>query len=119
NSSGSAFSGFSSATDLATARANSQAGGGLSSSLFEQGTVISSQSLAQLFAQSGTFAALFKLASGSNASGAGRSNGTSGGSATDIGAWGNGATQIGCTMGSSVSAPPPAAVPDAPKLTVS
>lgn len=104
-------------SSLSAARSGSQGGGGLSSSLFEQGTVISSQSIQELFAQSGTFAALFKLASGSDATGAGKSNGTSGGTATDIGAWGNGATQIGCNFNSSPPVSTP--VPDAPVLTVS
>jgi hypothetical protein len=59
----------------------------------------------------------FQLASGSPCKGTGRTGGTSGGSATDMGAWGNGATMIGCSFVSGAATP--AAVPDAPKLTVS
>ena len=118
DSTGSTVSAASTATTLAQARTNSAAGGGLSASLFEQGTVISAQTVAQLFAQTGTNADRFRLLAGSNAMGAGKSNGTSGGTAVDIGAWGNGATQIGCNLSSVVSAPP-SVVPDAPTLSVS
>jgi hypothetical protein len=70
------------------------------------------------FTNSGTLAQLYQLASGSPAKGAGRVGGTSSGAACDMGAWGNGATQIGCnfTSGATQSSP---AVPAAPVLTVS
>jgi hypothetical protein len=69
------------------------------------------------FANTGTLAQQYQLASGSPAKGTGSTTGTSSGSACDMGAWGNGATQIGCnfTSGSTSSTP----VPDAPTLTVS
>jgi hypothetical protein len=67
---------------------------------------------------SGAGAAQFQLGSSSACKGAGRSNGTSSGSACDIGAWGNGATQIGCNfaLGSGTASNP---VPNAPTLSVS
>jgi hypothetical protein len=114
DSSGSSASPVATATSLSAAQSAYRAGGGPGT--FEQNTVISSQTIAQLFTQSGTNAARFTLAAGSNAIGAGKSNGTSGGTAVDIGAWGNGATQIGCNFSSVATAP---VVPDAPKLSVS
>jgi hypothetical protein len=60
----------------------------------------------------GTYAAMYQLAAGSLGKGSGSTNGTSSGSATDMGAWGNGATQIGCNFTTAVN------VPDAPVLTI-
>jgi hypothetical protein len=70
------------------------------------------------FVGSGSLAAAYQLASGSPAQGRGSTTGTSSGSATDMGAWGNGATQVGCnfTAGSTTSGNP---VPMAPTLSVS
>lgn len=65
---------------------------------FEQGSFQSSGALADLFVQSGVFADQYKLASGSDAAGAGRVGGVSSGAVCDIGAWGNGATWIGCNF---------------------
>jgi hypothetical protein len=56
--------------------------------------------------------AQFKLSSNSPCTGAGRTNGSSSGSACDMGAWGNGTTAIGANFAS-------VAVPDAPTLKVS
>lgn len=66
-----------------------------------------------MFVGTGNGAARYKLQSGSPCSGKGSTNGTSGGSATDMGAWGNGASQVGCNFA------PGSVVPDAPVLTVS
>jgi hypothetical protein len=57
----------------------------------------------------------YQLASGSAGKNAGRTNGQASGSATDMGAWGNGATQIGASFAPGVSI----AVPAAPALSVS
>ena len=65
------------------------------------------------FVGTGTYAMQYQLASGSKGKGTGSTNGTSGGSATDMGAWGNGATQVGCNFAGG------AKVPDSPSLTVS
>jgi hypothetical protein len=59
----------------------------------------------------------FQLGSSSPAKGAGRTGGSSSGSACDMGAWGNGATRIGCNFLSSSASN--SAVPDAPSLSVS
>jgi hypothetical protein len=67
------------------------------------------------FVAAGSGAAYYKLQSGSPCIGKGSSNGTSTGSATDMGAWGNGATQVGCNFALGAST----TVPDAPVLTVS
>lgn len=66
----------------------------------------------------GTTPAQYQLASGSPCKGTGSTNGQTSGTATDMGAWGNGATQIGCnfTPGASTTAP---LVPAAPSLSVS
>jgi hypothetical protein len=68
-------------------------------------------------ASGGALAKQYQLSSTSPGKGTGSSNGTPSGSACDMGAWGNGATQIGCnfTAGSTASTP----VPMAPTLTVS
>lgn len=60
----------------------------------------------------GAGAAQFQLASNSPCKGVGRSNGTSSGAACDMGAWGNGATAIGCNFLASV-------VPNPPTLSIS
>lgn len=65
------------------------------------------------FVASGSGPAYYKLQQGSPCVGKGSSNGTTSGSTTDMGAWGNGATQVGCNF------QPGVAVPDAPVLTVS
>jgi|SRR5579883_2932855 len=65
------------------------------------------------FVGSGSYATQYQLASGSPGKGAGSTNGTSGGTPTDMGAWGNGATQIGCNFAGSTGA----AVPSAPALS--
>jgi len=65
------------------------------------------------FVASGSGPGYYKLKQGSPCVGKGSSNGTASGSATDMGAWGNGATQVGCNF------QPGVAVPDAPVLTVS
>jgi len=64
------------------------------------------------FTASGTRAAQYKLATGSPCIGAGSVNGTTTGSACDLGAWGNGATRIG----SDISL---VAAPSRPLITVS
>jgi hypothetical protein len=70
------------------------------------------------FVATGTYAAYYQLSSGSVCKGVGRSNGLSSGSACDLGAWGNGATSIGCNfVGSGVVTG--TAIPDAPQLSVS
>jgi hypothetical protein len=69
---------------------------------------------APTFVGTGLYAAQYQLQSGSLGKGTGSTNGTTGGSATDMGAWGNGATQIGCNFTTG------AKVPDSPApLTVS
>jgi hypothetical protein len=65
------------------------------------------------FAGSGALALAYQLQSSSPARNAGRTNGTASGAACDLGAWGNGATQIGCNFTSGSS------VPKAPVLSVS
>jgi hypothetical protein len=85
------------------------AAGGISN--METGSFTTSQAASQLFALNGTNAEQFKLRSGSAAIGAGRSDGTPSGTTVDLGAWGNGASQIGCNFNS--------VVPEAPALTVS
>ncbi|MGB9329443.1 MAG: right-handed parallel beta-helix repeat-containing protein [Steroidobacteraceae bacterium] len=71
---------------------------------------------APTFTKTGTLAQLYQLASGSAGKGAGRVGGVTSGAACDMGAWGNGATQIGCNFTSGAAAP---AVPMAPTLSVS
>jgi hypothetical protein len=63
------------------------------------------------FTGSGQLAVGYQLKSGSPAQRAGTTNGTPSGSVCDMGAWGNGATQIGCNFTTS-GAP----IPDAPAL---
>jgi hypothetical protein len=70
-----------------------------------------------LFTGSGTQATAYQLQSGSPAKNAGRTNGTSSGSPCDMGAWGNGATQIGCSFSASNTSN--TTVPQAPILTIS
>ena len=65
------------------------------------------------FTGTGSFAAQYQLASGSAGKGAGSTTGVSGGAATDMGAWGNGATQVGCNFTSGA-----VKTPDSPALTV-
>jgi hypothetical protein len=60
--------------------------------------------------------AQYRLAAGSAGQGAGRVGGTSTGTATDMGAWGNGATQIGCNLAGSPGIGP---TPSSPTLKVS
>lgn len=55
----------------------------------------------------GTGPAQFQLASSSPCKGTGSNNGSSSGTACDMGAWGNGATSIGCNFFSSVVPNPP------------
>ena len=74
-------------------------------------------SAAPTFANTGTLAQLYQLASGSAGKGAGRVGGVPSGAACDMGAWGNGATQIGCSFTSTST--PAAPVPMAPALSVS
>lgn len=76
-------------SNIATYRTAVQTAGGLSTSLMELGTVESSQALSSIFIQTGSNADYYKLATGSNALSAGKSDGTSGGTTCDIGAWGN------------------------------
>jgi len=86
-------------SSLATMAAAVQAAGGISTSLVEAHAVQSSQNTALMFTQTGTFANRFRLAATSSALNAGRSDGTTGGSVVDMGAWGNlpvGVTRIGC-----------------------
>lgn len=71
------------------------------------------------FVASGAGANFYKLQSGSPAINAGKSNGTSGGTTCDMGAWGNSAPSI---IGSSLvtgGSTPPTQIPEAPSLTVS
>jgi hypothetical protein len=68
---------------------------------------------APTYVGTGAYAAKYQLAAGSLGKGTGSTNGTSSGSATDMGAWGNGATQVGCNFTAAVK------VPDSPALTVS
>ena len=57
-----------------------------------------------MFVSSGSRADYYRLQAGSPASGAGRSDGTTAGSAVDMGAWGNSApTRIGCDFANSIS----------------
>jgi hypothetical protein len=70
-----------------------------------------------MFVGSGSGAASYKLQSGSPCVGRGSSTGAAGGTVTDIGAWGNGATQVGCSFASGSTGSTP--VPDAPVLSVS
>lgn len=65
-----------------------------------------------VFVGTGTGADFYKLQSSSPCVGRGTADGKAGSSVTDMGAWGNGATQIGCDFGA-------AALPDAPVLEVS
>jgi hypothetical protein len=71
---------------------------------------------AATFTGSGSLALRYQLASVSNGRNTGSTTGTPGGTPCDMGAWGNGATQIGCNFisGSSSSNP----VPEPPSLTV-
>jgi hypothetical protein len=59
----------------------------------------------------------YQLVAGSTGTGAGRVGGVSTGAAVDMGAWGNGATQIGCNFSTGSTAASP--VPNAPVLSVS
>jgi hypothetical protein len=68
---------------------------------------------APTFVGTGSYAAQYQLTAASAGKSAGRIGGTSGGAATDMGAWGNGATQVGCNFTTTVK------VPDSPALTVS
>jgi hypothetical protein len=68
------------------------------------------------FANTGTYAQLYQLAAGSPGKGQGSTTGTPSGSATDMGAWGNGATQVGCNFSGSAPTTP---IPSAPVLSVS
>ena len=67
---------------------------------------------------SGAGPAQFKLSANSPCNGRGRVGGVSSGAACNLGAWDGTVTQIGASATSATS-PPPAAVPDAPTLTVS
>jgi hypothetical protein len=69
------------------------------------------------FTGAGLLAQAYQLVSSSPARNSGRSDGTSGGAMCDMGAWGNGATQIGCSFagGSSGSN---TVIPMAPSLNV-
>ncbi len=69
---------------------------------------------APVYVKTGAYAAMYQLAAGSPGKGTGSTNGTSSGSKTDMGAWGNGATQIGCNFSSGA-----AATPNPPVLKVS
>jgi len=85
-------------TAIGTYRTAVQTQGGLSSSLVEVGTTETAQGTSSLFTLTGTDAAQYQLKAGSAAINAGRSDGTSGGSVVDAGAWGNlpvGVTRIG------------------------
>ena len=104
----SSLASYSSATSFASGLASN---GGISGA--EAHSVTGSPS----FANTGTYAALYQLAAGSAGKGAGSTTGTSSGTACDMGAWGNGATQIGCSFSPGTSAPSP--VPSAPVLSVS
>jgi hypothetical protein len=64
----------------------------------------------------GTYAQQYQLTSSSPGKGAGRVGGVSTGAATDMGAWGNGATQIGCNLSATAGSSP---IPNPPTLTVS
>jgi hypothetical protein len=70
------------------------------------------------FAGSGALALAYKLASTSPARNRGSTNGTTSGAACDMGAWGNGATQVGCNFTSGASTTPDSS-PKAPSLTIS
>ena len=64
------------------------------------------------FTNTGSFAEMYQLASGSVGKGTGSTTGTASGTACDMGAWGNGATQIGCNFTAGT------AIPMSPKLSV-
>jgi hypothetical protein len=66
-----------------------------------------------MFAGTGAYAAAMQLSGASPCIGAGRSDGTPGGSPCDMGAWGNGATQVGCNFAAGA---PPVVTPDPPKI---
>ena len=68
---------------------------------------------APTFVGTGSLAAQYQLASASLGKGSGRIGGIGSGAATDMGAWGNGATQIGCNFTSGA-----VKTPDSPALTV-
>jgi hypothetical protein len=65
------------------------------------------------FAASGSGPAYYQLQSGSPCKGSGSTNGGSGGSPTDMGAWGNGATTIGCSFAPGATA---VVVPNPPQI---
>ncbi len=65
------------------------------------------------FVGSGAFAQAYQLQSNSPGRNKGSTNGTPSGAACDMGAWGNGATQIGCNFTSG------GALPKAPALSIS
>jgi hypothetical protein len=71
-----------------------------------------------LFVATGSGPAYYQLQSGSPCAGKGSTTGITSGAPTNMGAWGNGATQIGASFapGGTTGAPPP--VPVAPTLTV-
>jgi hypothetical protein len=69
-----------------------------------------------LFVASGSGPGYYKLQAGSPCVGKGSTTGTSGGQSTDMGAWGNGASQIGANFAPGAVTSP---VPDAPVLSVS
>jgi hypothetical protein len=85
---------------------------GLSSKGGINGAEAHSVSGAPTYVGTGVNAAKYQLAAGSLGKGTGSKNGTSSGASTDMGAWGNGATQIGCNLVSG------AEVPGTPKLTI-
>jgi hypothetical protein len=66
----------------------------------------------------GALAQAYQLQSSSPARNSGTTNGTTGGKPCDMGAWGNGATQVGCSFAAGATSGG-APVPMAPTLTVS
>jgi hypothetical protein len=67
------------------------------------------------FAATGSGPAYYQLAAGSPCAGKGSTTGTTSGSGTDMGGWGNGATQIGASFGPGGTNSVP--VPNSPTLT--
>jgi hypothetical protein len=70
-----------------------------------------------MFVGTGSGPAAYQLKATSPCRNRGSTTGTPSGEATDMGAWGNGATQVGCDFAHQISAVAAYAAPQAPKLT--
>jgi hypothetical protein len=76
----------------------------------------SSLSANPLFVGTGSGAAAYQLKPSSPCTNRGSTTGTPSGAPTDMGAWGNGAKQIGCDFAQHISVAPSYVAPQAPKL---